>query len=80
MYVKVSKSQNLILGNIPPYEARTEFYLIFSLFFGQWNFKKIYKTLMYITWIVVAGMWYFLCIVRQLFKGDNYSREETINH
>ena len=22
----------------------------------------------------------FLYIVRQLFKGDNYSREETINH
>ena len=90
MYVKVSKSQkhfalnskkrNNILGKILPYEARAEFYPILSLFFGEIEFQE--KLLFrYITWIVVTSKYVIiLFIVRQLFKGDNYSREETINY
>ena len=31
---------NEIFDKILPYEARAEFYQIFSLFFGKWSFKK----------------------------------------
>ena len=31
---------NEMLGKILPYKARTEFFLIFRCFLGQWSFKK----------------------------------------
>ena len=80
---------NNILDKILPYEAREESFsytYVLCSFFGQWSFKKkcfwdlLTFSLHNLNCFCKYIMIYIIYIVRQLFKGGNYSREETINY